>query len=284
MYRRSDAMKVPSESNITIWRYMDFTKFVSLLYKRALFFPNLARLAETDPFEGIVTKKDAVESDLIASYLELVEQTGDFVKPEVVASLTNMHKQELDRIPYDQQYTFVNCWHINEFESMAMWKIYSLNQTGVAIKSTYSNLCESFIDNQFSPLDHLNNLLSVFVGEVTYIDYENERHPKGNLLYRPMYKRPSFAYERELRAISFIIRYIENEGEFGLTAHPETLKQLEEYGGLYFPVDLSVLIEKVVVAPDAPQWLIPLVQSVMGKYDLDVEVKRSNLLDKPNYY
>lgn len=284
MYKPNDAMKVPSEIDCPIWRYMDFTKFVSLLHKRALFFPSLARLAQTDPFEGVVTKKDAIDPILFKSYSELIENGAVADSQELRSALSRIHSDEISRISDDQQNTFVNCWHMNASESVAMWKMYALSQTGIAIKSTYSKLCNCFVDNQFSPLDHLNNPLSVYVGEVTYLDYEHERIPTGNLLYRPTHKRLSFAYEHELRAISFIIRFMESEDKFGITAHPTTLNQLVEDGGLYFPVDLSILIEKIILAPDAPSWFLPLLKSVIGKYEIDVEVSKSNLFDKPNYY
>jgi hypothetical protein len=41
---------VPPPDRARLWRYMDFTKFVSLLDKEALFFSSAAILG--DPFEG----------------------------------------------------------------------------------------------------------------------------------------------------------------------------------------------------------------------------------------
>ena len=40
----------PPNLDVPIWRYMDFTKFVSLLQNRGLFFPTVTQL--NDPFEG----------------------------------------------------------------------------------------------------------------------------------------------------------------------------------------------------------------------------------------
>ena len=40
----------PPPADTILWRYMDFTKFVSLLEKRSLFFARADKLG--DPFEG----------------------------------------------------------------------------------------------------------------------------------------------------------------------------------------------------------------------------------------
>jgi hypothetical protein len=45
----------PSSPDATIWRYMDFATFLSLLDRSALFFVRLDKLAEVDPFEGYYT-------------------------------------------------------------------------------------------------------------------------------------------------------------------------------------------------------------------------------------
>ena len=48
-YKECDYLTTPTDEAI-LWRYMDFTKFVSLLDKQALFFASITSLE--DPFEG----------------------------------------------------------------------------------------------------------------------------------------------------------------------------------------------------------------------------------------
>lgn len=50
MYKEHPVFEKPENENAKIWRYIDFTKFVSLLDKSALFFTRADRLG--DPFEG----------------------------------------------------------------------------------------------------------------------------------------------------------------------------------------------------------------------------------------
>jgi hypothetical protein len=47
-------LKKPKYEHAKIWRFIDFTKFVSLIDKSALFFPRIDRLG--DKFEGSIPK------------------------------------------------------------------------------------------------------------------------------------------------------------------------------------------------------------------------------------
>jgi hypothetical protein len=44
----------PEASEHKTWRYMDFTKFVSMLARKSLYFTNLKKLSKNDPFEGLL--------------------------------------------------------------------------------------------------------------------------------------------------------------------------------------------------------------------------------------
>ena len=51
MFKEHKAYRTPKDENAKIWRYMDFTKFVSMLDKSALFFTRVdksLRLQQSD--------------------------------------------------------------------------------------------------------------------------------------------------------------------------------------------------------------------------------------------
>ena len=54
MYKEHPIFKSPDNENEKIWRYTDFTKFVSLMDRQSLFFARADKLG--DPFEGSRTK------------------------------------------------------------------------------------------------------------------------------------------------------------------------------------------------------------------------------------
>lgn len=245
----------PPPSEATLWRYMDFTKFVSLLENSALFFARADKL--DDPFEG------ALPITNIASwYMGLTDKE---------ASMYQTVGVELRR------FTLISCWHESVHESDAMWKIYSSANSGIAIKTTRAAFVESFsIDEQM----HL--------GRVRYIDYNSEQipGPEDDWLSPYFHKRSSFAHEREVRAI---IQHVPNE------AHPDNFLDLlmgarppiwpDRYDfGVNYEVDLNQLIQEVVVDPSAPDWFLYLVHLVTTRYDLQVPIRRSDLAAVPEQF
>ena len=109
-----------------MWRYLDFTKFVSLLDRSALFFARTHTL--DDPFEGSVTT------------------VNEALSPRFYPNDRNR-----ENIKYFRrrllQYTLVNCWHSSKYESDAMWKLYAA-QAGVAIKTQFQSLADSIVGDE----------------------------------------------------------------------------------------------------------------------------------------
>jgi hypothetical protein len=93
-------------------------------------------------------------------------------------------------------------------------------------------------------------------------------------LYPYLYKRKSFGHEQEIRAL--IQEMPSKDGQIDLSTPPFDK-------GLYVPVDLDVLIDRIYVAPACPKWLYELTKSVTQKYGLTKEVKQSSLDNAPVY-
>lgn len=98
----------------------------------------------------------------------------------------------------DRKNTCISCWHCNEFESEAMWKLYSVNTTNaVAIQTTCQRLYKALGEDPY-----------IDIGKVKYIDYRKQFSNVGMGAF--WYKRKSFEHEREMRVI---IRNYENTGK-----------------------------------------------------------------------
>lgn len=232
----------PENPDATIWRYLNFTKFVALLASRALWFSRADLLG--DRFEGSLAAANVIER-------------GD----------------SSDAAPFGPDFlrvVYVNCWHLAEHESAAMWSQYSGSE-GVAICSTYRRLTAALN----GPLNEI-----VFVGRVQYLDYAAELVPADNAFGPFLTKRQSFEHEQELRAMfmSALPPLVINSGS-GAT-RVMTQEPLE---GIEVPVDLNALVAAVRVVPDAPTWFIDLVGDVMRRFDLDLVVQRSSLDGEPLY-
>jgi hypothetical protein len=94
--------------NAALWRYMDLTRFIALLERRALFFAALRDLP--DRFEGLVTPNLLAQARAMPGLL---------------------NSWELVRLM-----TYVNCWNEDASESMALWSLYASQAGGLAIRSS----------------------------------------------------------------------------------------------------------------------------------------------------
>lgn len=255
----------PEPVDIKIWRYMDFTKFVSMLEEVGLFFTRLDRLG--DPFEGSSPRAD------IAHRKKFWEGLAD---PAQVRGAQETLSQVLK---WRRQWTYVNCWHMNEQESAAMWKLYARTEEAICVQSTYQRLRDCLNSSPSCKND------CVFIGKVQYIDYDNESLPDAdNFLHSVMHKRRSFAHERELRVVMPRTPAVENEP---IRLPPDPLS--EDFPndlpkiGVSVTLDIEHLIEKIYVAPSSSSWFDDLVRKVVLRHELDKFVKRSNLDADPFY-
>ena len=222
-----------------IWRYMDFTKFISLLDTSKLFFTRADQFE--DPFEGSLPKKNV----------------------ELRSQYTN-HDERSKITKHWPRCIAVNCWHENEHESAAMWKLYLKSGEGVAIQSTYGKFKHSVREQKDI----------VRIGKVAYIDYETEMIKEEGLTNVFFYKRKSFSHEREVRAIIF------EYPTAGLTPS-DIFDKGTIHDGLPIKVDLSSLVQKVYLAPNAPLWFRDLVCSLIKRYEYNFEVVQSDLDKSP---
>lgn len=238
--------RAPGNHDIKIWRYMDFTKLVSLLEEEGLFFSRADFF--DDPFEGSIPHTNVKTRPNLFHGLP----------PERVALTIESTSRFIE---WQRRWIMINCWHMNEHESAAMWRLYARTNEAVCVQSTYDRLRKSL------PKE-------VLIGEVQYIDYKSETLPEGNVLYPYVYKRKSFEHERELRAV--ITKWPLTDEGFDFNAEPAE-------GGVLEKVDLSQLIEAVYVAPSSPSWFYKLVKKILVRYGLNKPVIQSSLDDKPVY-
>jgi hypothetical protein len=215
-----ECFRQPESRDLIVWRYMTLAKFVSLLQTRSLFLCRLDLL--DDPHEGATPKI-------------LIEERQRFVhnNPGILETMIEFTK-EVRKIVY------VNCWNLSDHESGALWRLYSAGHDGVAIHATYEGL-----------VDVIRGDDDLYVGRITYIDYESEWFPAGNLLYPVMHKRRAFAYEREVRLVKVV---------WGNRDNPSIAS------GLTIPVDLEKLIKGIHISPYCPEWFSDTVSAIVGKF------------------
>lgn len=219
---------------------MDLPKLAALLTSSSLWFSRADLLG--DPHEGVYGRFNHENRKLVyrdlddASFAALSEGLSNSVRIAI-------------------QNTHVSCWHMNDEESVAMWRAYAGSGQAVAVRSTYRRLRDAIVDER-----------PVYIGQVKYVDTGSDWIPEDNALQPIVHKRRSFEYERELRAV---FRAWGPE-ERGYEGRPSV-------DGVSIKVELPGLVEAVYVGPQQPAWFREVVERVTDALAPDVEVRQSDL-------
>jgi hypothetical protein len=253
-YQAHSSFTEPKPESARLWRYMDLAQFLSILEKEALFFPSVATLAEADPYEG---------EPLPAKYRAWEARGPDDLRT------FRLHCEVFKHL------NFYNCWHMNDGESDAMWRLYLKGSHGIAIQSTVGRLKLSFRNT---------GAHTVYMALVEYIDYDTFTPTNMNLNSDYMYKRRAFQHEEEVRlgTYNYDVRPEFVDGA-GLIKPPEPtvtaadILLYPERKGVYVTANISALIERVVVYPFAPIWFSDLVTALSKRLGYTFEVVPSEM-------
>ena len=238
MYKTRKSLIAPQDDAI-LWRYMSFTKFMSLLMQNALFFARADRLG--DPFEGSLSQLNIELSPAINKGIpdKYIKQLHEYIKDK-------------------RRFTLVNCWHESQIESDAMWKLYAPYGEGIAVRTDFGSLKESLVGEDI-----------VHIGRVNYVDYGTTFIRENDPLAPFIHKRKSFEHEKEVRAI--IEKHNSIDGKI-VVGGPDIYED-----GLYHEVKIQELIKEVVVPPYAQDWFLELAQSAVNTFGLQAPVTRSSM-------
>jgi Protein of unknown function (DUF2971) len=248
-YEVDEIYEPPADEHAVIHRYMSFAKFVSMLDKQALWFSRADLLG--DRHEGSFTHAN-------------LATRAQFWGPLLTPQTRHLFEHAWQKAPH---YHFINSWFMNEHESDAMWNHYVENGEGVAIRSTYKRLRDSTVNYPGLPI-HLI--------VVKYLDYSERGMatiPETDMMAPFAFKRKAFEHEHELRAVIQAVEY----------GHGVETGEIKVRRGWTVEVPLDTLIESVVVAPNAPDWVRELVESLLRRYPLGIEVRPSELAMEPVY-
>lgn len=224
-----------------VWRYMPLSCFLWMLKECKLYFSRPAQFKD-DPYEGTIpfSGADQIPENLKAAY------------------------------GLQRKLAAISCWHMNDCESVAMWKLYVKGPDGVAIQS------------RVGALKRLEERSPFVVGKVEYINFQTESQrrfvePLRWLQpYLPIFqKRKSYQHEQEVRVV------ILNPCDvpYQTCVPPE-----RRAGDTGFPVSIRLtdVMERIVVSAEYPPFAVASLQQDVGAAGLRIGIERSDLLRPPN--
>jgi hypothetical protein len=255
-YWQPQPYEIP-ENDASLWRYMDFSKFVLLLKEKALYFARADHVG--DKFEGAKgasTNRAVWDDHYLRFFRECILNPPDgktcTLSHEEVQQHAEKLLEELEAAGRLQlRTTFLSCWHESKTESEALWRLYCPPPSaGIAIRATYGALNESLGDNP-----------DIAIGRVQYVDFRKNFAGVNDAIFR---KRHSLSHEKEVRAV------IRDHGH-------------QEKTGIHRPIELNVLIDQVVISPFASDWFEFVVRDVMSKFEVSIDIVSSELILEPFY-
>lgn len=187
-------------------RYMSIGKYYDLLATGTVFFPHYNNLG--DPYEGSLGHIPTDE--LIEKQTERLKRIAAMrQQPKTLAREFLETFEPLLYYNFLREFTFVNCWHQSETESMPMWKMYA--EKGIMIKSDLSSLKNSLgveaNGYQHSNVFQENHGIDPSDGYEIFIETDNVKYiSRGNYIEpvgsdRYFHKQLEYADEKELRVI-----------------------------------------------------------------------------------
>lgn len=227
MFVNNPTITLPEDTQTIVWKYLDLSKFLDLLLSQKLF------MSRSDKFED--------------------QYEGTFSEPtfEEIKRISENNPEFLDFYKSHREKVVISSWHINEYESFAMWQIFTKNNEGLAIQSTVERLQKALLPEQKT---------EQYIGQVNYIDYKKELIPFEDHFFPFLFKRKSFQYEREIRIITDV-----------------TKQQIEINHGYKIEVDIHQLIEKIYIHPKSENWYKNLVIQLMEELGFNFKIEKSDL-------
>lgn len=214
-----------------IWRYFKFSRFVEILETHSLWFSR--PFGFEDEWEGLFPP----------SYVRRTRQYADANG----ISFEEFDREFRNRLQRHRYAHFVNCWHINDHESDAMWKLYVLAKTGIAIQSTVGDVNECLRPHNS--------------GRVIY--YDPSHDVLSPSLFGPhdiLFKRAFFSWEREYRL------WFDDDELLQRIDSGEDMQGKNVSSGQSIGIsDMQRLFKKIVIAPGATDDFVEKLRAVCAK-------------------
>ena len=259
MYKEHWAIENVSNGEI-IYRFQTLPKFLFLIETSQLHFTRADKF--NDKLEGSLPEENIIIRN---------QKNMDLpIKVREIFEKSEKYSNEMNK-----RFFFINSWISRKIPEY-MWDKYSDKQYGIAIKSSIKKLKDSITED-------VEN--AVYLGKTKYIDYRKDILSGKHHIEVFLHKDISFQPENEIRAI--IQKYCLNvNGEkFILDPNYDKLPNISSVdyesnhyeNGFNIRIKPEVLIEKIIISPNASQWYVDLIKNILKRYELNKPISSSRI-------
>jgi hypothetical protein len=207
MYKRNSLLKEPGNSLQKLWRFLKYERLLEMINDNFLYFTSINRM--NDQWEGVLTEKT---------------KNKLFKQEYLKYNNTQAARGSVEQYEKHKDSFYINCWHMNDHESYLMWRTYG--ERGCAIQTNYERLVASFE----SEPPEINGCV------ISYIDYERDHLPIGNVFYPVSYKDLAYQDEKEFRLLFWKLNL------------PNQSYQVDN-NGVKVKIDMNMLIDNIYINP-----------------------------------
>jgi hypothetical protein len=241
--REVNSDRLPENRETIVWRYMDDWKFADMLKRNQLYLCRGDKLQ--DRFEGTYSSKQIIDDDR-------------YWKAETGSDKLNTEEKKSRQ--KDRRSWYINSWCMHDHDLYHMWQSYTNVCHAVAVQSRVANLVA--ICDAKEAIEFRHYQLSV-----STVKYYNQKEgefidslPTG---FNPFVSKDHhFGLNNEIRILKW---------------DPSSSKNEQTPNGLFMPVKLSALIERVVLSPGSTNEDIEKTKNLLTQYGLEntpVELSR----------
>lgn len=245
---------------------MSFTKFFDLLQSKEIHLTRLDKFSN-DPWEGKVPPNHYDPERLISVSHQVVSDGGTISLNNPNSTLMkqidifgdkwdNYVKSSKEAEERTRKTFFVNCWHINDYESEAAWNLYTKSDC-VAISTTVQSLTTS-----------ISNTYDLYLASIQYYDPTKETIPSGNSFFAPTHKRRQYEHEKEVRIMHHCTHSLQWWKNEAMEFHR-------------ISVDTNLLIKEIWISPFSDDLLEKSVKHLANSHGLNAKIIKSTILTPP---
>lgn len=271
-----DIFELNIDRDDTVWRYTTLEKFEQIVEEGhasrqgGLHFVEIDWMRQHDQYEGTfpapyLRERIEVQKNAYLHHWD-EELTEEEAEQKALEEVDRKYSNE-EPGPYQKlaQATYADFWSYTDEDQDPLWEMYTNRRTGIAIKSTWGDLLDSFVD--------WPGLL--MARPVEYIDY-NRHNPLGSAIGHFFWKRRQHKAENEVRLVLTMNNSLFTSPSelFGI---PEPNPDAKNGFLSIAQVDLDQLINKIMIHPRLGDAGKTSQYDVEYTGDKDIELSRDDI-------